>query len=52
MIIKTYTSDFGIYYHYFSDDNIKHGIYNFKNRVIGYCYQNKQKGFWLEKLKI
>jgi hypothetical protein len=43
-----------IYYEFLSDDgtNIEHGFYNDHNEFIGYHYQNKYKGFWLDKCKI
>jgi hypothetical protein len=28
-----------------------HGIYNAKNLIIGYNYQDKEKGFWLIDIK-
>jgi hypothetical protein len=28
-----------------------HGIYNTLNMTIGYGYQNKEKGFWLDYRK-
>jgi hypothetical protein len=31
---------------------ISYGIQNTDNIVIGYCYKNQQKGFWIGKFKL
>lgn len=39
------------FFHALKDEKLRHGLYNYNNKMIGYHYQNKMKGFTLEKHK-
>jgi hypothetical protein len=51
--MKTNKIKFGLKHFFYevSKTNRKHGFFNNKNVWIGYFYQNKEKGFWLDYRK-
>lgn len=46
--MKTHKYTYNDWFHY-KNGGKRHGFYNDGNIYFGYYYQNKDKGFWLEK---